>query len=57
MTTEKEAIKLLIEHGEKMRNCQKNYFKNRSKITLIDSKNAEREFDNLIFNVKQLFLK
>ena len=58
MTTE-YLLKWLVEHGEKMRTAQKNYFKAtygslEKKKYLSESKTAKKEFDNLIFNAKQL---
>ena len=52
-------IQKFIEHGEKMRNAQKNYFKAvygspAKKNYLSESKQAEKEFDNLLLNAKQL---
>ena len=52
--TDKEIIQKLLFQGEKMRNCQKEYFKNRTKKDLVASKQAEWEFDNTVYNVKQL---
>lgn len=52
--SDREMIHKLILHGEKMRNYQKEYFKGRKKEILILSKRAEVEFDNVIYNAKQL---
>lgn len=53
-----EQLKSLLATGESMRIAQKNYFKTTDKETkrgwLIESKNLERQFDNLIHNLKQL---
>lgn len=55
-------LEKLLEHGEKMRNAQKNYFatssieRDKKRGFLNESKQAEREFDNVLFNLKQ-FLK
>lgn len=51
----------LLEQGEKMRNAQKGYFKEKDpakkKQFLIASKQAEQEFDTLIINGKTLIGK
>lgn len=54
-------LKRFIELGEKMLTAQVNYFKavygsDEKKKFLSESKKAEKEFDNLIFNAKQ-FIK
>ncbi len=53
-------LKNFIRIGEKMRNAQKGYFSTKSyqpelkKEYLATAKQAEKEFDNLLFNAKQL---
>lgn len=56
--TEKEMLQKTIEAGSEMRAYQKSYFSEKDKDTkkylLGKSKQAEKEFDNLLFNIKQL---
>ena len=58
--TAEYLIQRFIEHGEKMRMAQKGYFATKSyeaekkKELLLSAKQAEKEFDNLLFNAKQL---
>jgi len=58
--TPEYLLERFIEHGEKMRTAQKGYFATKSyeeekkKEFLQSAKQAEREFDNLLFNAKQL---
>lgn len=51
----------LIEQGEKMRGWQKAFFADGGKVSnekrkelIANSKQAERQFDNTIFNIKQI---
>jgi hypothetical protein len=59
MTTE-YLLQRFIEHGEKMRNAQKGYYSTPSykadtkREFLEAAKKAEAEFDNLLYNAKQL---
>lgn len=60
--TENEMINKLIEHGEKLRIAQKKYYSHPGGGASQKIKNqlrkkarvAEAEFDNVIFNIKQL---
>lgn len=57
--TPQYLLQKFIEHGEKMREAQKGYFKSpfgspEKRTYLSQSKQAEKEFDNLLFNAKQL---
>lgn len=51
-------LQKLVEHGDKMRTLQKAFFAEKDYIKKRDlinpSKKAEREFDEVLFNVKQL---
>lgn len=53
-----DMLKKLLEAGETMREYQKSYFREttmaKKSQLLIKSKQAEKEFDNAIFNIKQL---
>lgn len=55
---DKYLLKKFIEHGDIMRYFQKSFFKEKDpakrKELLQSSKKAELEFDNLLFNAKQL---
>lgn len=44
----------LFELGHKMRVAQREYFKTKSQQSLADSKKYEKQFDNLLFNIKSL---
>ncbi len=57
MTTD-YMLKNLLKAGEKMRQLQKGYFSEKDpmikKELLEKSKHAERNFDNAIFNIKNM---
>lgn len=46
-------MKEFVEHTEKVRQLQKEYFRTRSQITLAESKSAERALDACIAKFKQ----
>lgn len=55
-TLRKQAMQHLIdavEAGQAMRKLQREYFRTRSQQALIDSKNAEKIFDNFADNAMQ----
>lgn len=56
--TEKELLLKLIEAADKMRAAQKNFFNTSDKKArqgfLVSAKQYEKEFDNTVFNIKQL---
>lgn len=52
--TLQEAFNRLITDIENVRNLQKQYFQTRDKNILAESKRAEKELDNVVYNLKQL---
>lgn len=56
--SEKEMLEKIIEIGSNMRAAQKGFFATKDPIQkkeyLIKSKQHEKEFDNALFNIKQL---
>jgi hypothetical protein len=56
--TDREMILRLIDQGKKMRDLQKRFFSEKDRSIrngiIAEAKRAEREFDNMIFNIEQL---
>ena len=44
----------LYKTGVRIRKCQRNYFKERTKEALVSSKNAEKAFDDVLKEIEQL---
>lgn len=51
----KYLLEQALKTGHEMRMAQKDYFKTRDKRSLDASKKHEKEFDNLCYNIRQMF--
>ena len=49
-----EKLVKLVHTGKKMRNAQKEYFKERAQYALVASKQLEKEFDALLAEIEGL---
>ena len=52
--TKRDMMNRLYKTGVRLRKCQNAYFKARTKEALVSSKNAEKDFDDVLKEIEQL---
>lgn len=50
----RDLMNRLYKTAVRLRKCQRNYFKERTKEALVSSKNAEKAFDDVLKEIEQL---